>query len=156
MSGRAPYRRWVPTSPEPCERELQVLLGMSDGLSNAAIGARLFISENTVKTFAARLFMRAKANGRDHAVRIGFEREWLIPAEQKPDPVALDEREQKLLEFISRGWPYMRIGPRIGTTGEYAKRLAQPMFRELDARDRAHAVRRGFEHGLLWCGGDAS
>jgi DNA-binding CsgD family transcriptional regulator len=156
MSRRPSYRRWVPTSPDPSERELQVLLGISDGLINAAIGNRIGVAEDTVKTYAARLFVRTKAIGRDHAVRIGFEREWLAVPDARPEPVELHDRELQLLQLISQGLSYKRIGTRTGTTEQYAKHLAQPMFRELDARNRAHAVRRGFEHGLLWHGGDAS
>ena len=44
------------------EREQQVLRGMSEGLSNAQIGRELFLSEDTVKTHARRLF--------NHRVRV--------------------------------------------------------------------------------------
>ena len=54
------------------ERELQVLLGMAEGKSNAEIGRELFVSEDTVKTHARRLFRKLGARDRAHAVAAGF------------------------------------------------------------------------------------
>jgi DNA-binding NarL/FixJ family response regulator len=54
------------------ERELQVLRGMADGRSNAEIGRELFVSEDTVKTHARRLFRKLGARDRAHAVAAGF------------------------------------------------------------------------------------
>lgn len=54
------------------ERELQVLRGMSEGKSNGEIGRELFVSEDTVKTHARRLFRKLGARDRAHAVATGF------------------------------------------------------------------------------------
>jgi DNA-binding NarL/FixJ family response regulator len=54
------------------ERELQVLRGMADGKSNAEIGRDLFVSEDTVKTHARRLFRKLGARDRAHAVAAAF------------------------------------------------------------------------------------
>lgn len=54
------------------ERELQVLHGMADGKSNAEIGRELYVSEDTVKTHARRLFRKLGARDRAHAVAAGF------------------------------------------------------------------------------------
>jgi DNA-binding NarL/FixJ family response regulator len=54
------------------EREQQVLEGMSRGLSNGEIGQELFLSEDTVKTHARRLFRKMGTHDRAHAVAQGF------------------------------------------------------------------------------------
>jgi DNA-binding NarL/FixJ family response regulator len=54
------------------EREVQVLRGMADGKSNAEIGRDIFVSEDTVKTHARRLFRKLGARDRAHAVAAGF------------------------------------------------------------------------------------
>jgi DNA-binding NarL/FixJ family response regulator len=59
-------------TPSLTERELQVLRGMADGKSNAEIGRELFVSEDTVKTHARRLFRKLGARDRAHAVASGF------------------------------------------------------------------------------------
>jgi len=56
------------------ERELQVLRGMSQGKSNAEIGRALYLSEDTVKTHARRLFRKLGVNDRAQAVALGFRR----------------------------------------------------------------------------------
>jgi len=57
---------------ELTKRELEVLAGMSHGRSNAQIGADLFLSEDTVKTHARRLFRKLGASDRAQAVAIGL------------------------------------------------------------------------------------
>jgi len=60
------------TPPSLTERELQVLTGMSRGRSNAEIGRELYLSEDTVKTHARRLFRKLGAADRAQAVALGF------------------------------------------------------------------------------------
>jgi DNA-binding NarL/FixJ family response regulator len=59
-------------APSLTEREMQVLTGMSRGRSNAEIGRELFLSEDTVKTHARRLFRKLNAADRAQAVALGF------------------------------------------------------------------------------------
>ncbi|AUS79234.1 DNA-binding response regulator [Actinoalloteichus sp. AHMU CJ021] len=56
------------------ERELQVLRGMSQGKSNGQIGRELYLSEDTVKTHARRLFRKLGVRDRAQAVAHGFRR----------------------------------------------------------------------------------
>ncbi|MEO8011162.1 MAG: LuxR C-terminal-related transcriptional regulator [Dokdonella sp.] len=48
-------------------RELEILEAMAAGLSNREIAERLFVSENTVKTHAARVFGKLSAQRRTRA-----------------------------------------------------------------------------------------
>jgi DNA-binding NarL/FixJ family response regulator len=74
-------RRTVPVQGRPpreappvqlTERETQVLEGMARGRSNAAIGRELFLSEDTIKTHARRLFRKLGASDRAQAVAVGY------------------------------------------------------------------------------------
>jgi DNA-binding NarL/FixJ family response regulator len=58
--------------PTLTERELQVLRGMGRGRSNSEIGKELYLSEDTVKTHARRLFRKLGAADRAQAVAKGF------------------------------------------------------------------------------------
>lgn len=58
--------------PALTERELQVLHGMAQGRSNAEIGRELYLSEDTIKTHARRLFRKMGVNDRAQAVASGF------------------------------------------------------------------------------------
>jgi len=62
----------APRGPELTERELQVLTGMAAGKSNAEIGRELYLSEDTIKTHARRLFRKMRVNDRAQAVASGF------------------------------------------------------------------------------------
>jgi DNA-binding NarL/FixJ family response regulator len=78
MAGTAPttVRSTVPAAPAVAlsMREMQVLTGMSQGKSNAQIGRELYLSEDTIKTHARRLFRKLGAKDRAEAVATGFRR----------------------------------------------------------------------------------
>jgi DNA-binding NarL/FixJ family response regulator len=58
--------------PKLTERELQVLHGMSQGKTNKQLGKELFLSEDTIKTHAKRLFRKIGVADRAGAVAYGF------------------------------------------------------------------------------------
>ena len=61
-----------PATTELSDREMDVLLGMTEGLSNAEIAAELVLAEDTVKTHARRLFRKLGAGDRADAVARRF------------------------------------------------------------------------------------
>ena len=60
------------TGPQLSPRELQVLEGMAAGRSNAEIGRTLWVSEDTVKVHAKKLFVKTGVHDRAAAVAWGF------------------------------------------------------------------------------------
>jgi DNA-binding CsgD family transcriptional regulator len=54
-------------------RELEILELVAQGLSNREIAAKLFVSENTVKTHCSRAFDKLGAKRRTQAVQLGKE-----------------------------------------------------------------------------------
>ena len=54
-------------------RELEILAAIAEGLSTKEIAAKLFVSENTVKTHSSRLFDKLNARRRTQAVQIAKE-----------------------------------------------------------------------------------
>jgi DNA-binding NarL/FixJ family response regulator len=66
--GNVVLHRGVQVSLRISPREMQVLDGMCEGLSNAQIGRELYLSNNTVKSLARRLFAKLGVHERAHAV----------------------------------------------------------------------------------------
>jgi DNA-binding NarL/FixJ family response regulator len=60
-------------------REVEVLAGVSRGLSNGAVGRELFITEATVKTHLLRAFAKLGVDDRTRAVTIAMQRGILPP-----------------------------------------------------------------------------
>lgn len=71
----------TPPTPKPAltrdhlsDREYEVLCGISEGKSNADIGRELYVSEDTIKTHARRIYRKLGARDRAHAVALAFRR----------------------------------------------------------------------------------
>ena len=71
-NGNGYSHRLADDAPDLTQRELQVLTGMAGGKSNAQIGRELFLSEDTIKTHARRLFRKLDVSDRAQAVAAGF------------------------------------------------------------------------------------
>jgi DNA-binding NarL/FixJ family response regulator len=66
------HRTFDDDAPVLTEREQQVLSGMASGKSNSQIGRDLYLSEDTIKTHARRLFRKLEVGDRAQAVAAGF------------------------------------------------------------------------------------
>lgn len=69
----------TPTHEALSDRELEVLVLISQGLANKAAAARLFISEATLKTHLLHIYAKLEVNDRAAAVATAFERGLLTP-----------------------------------------------------------------------------
>ena len=79
LAGRALRRRTMHDGNECCElsrREIEIVTLIAKGLTNKEIGARLALSEKTVKNHVSRIFSKLNISARSeaavHAIRKGF------------------------------------------------------------------------------------
>ena len=70
-------------------------------------------------------------------------RPWVKPGSPPTD------REQQILELVSHGYSNGEIAKELYVTENSVKTLLRSLYVRLGARDRAHAVRLGFELGIL-------
>lgn len=61
----------------------------------------------------------------------------------------LTEQELDILDLISHGYTNREIGRKFGYAEDTIKQYSQRIIRKLGAKNRVHAIRRGFEHGIL-------
>jgi DNA-binding NarL/FixJ family response regulator len=67
-------------------REVDVLTLLARGVSNAQIGAQLFITEATVKTRVARIMSKVDARSRTQAVVMAYESGLVAPGQGQQIP----------------------------------------------------------------------
>jgi DNA-binding NarL/FixJ family response regulator len=72
-SQSSPSRQELPTLKGLTEREREVFGLIAQGLSNAEIGNRLFLSEGTVKTHVKHIFEKLEVHDRTQAVILAYE-----------------------------------------------------------------------------------
>lgn len=61
----------------------------------------------------------------------------------------LSDRQRQILSYISHGYTSKEIAAKVGLGVEGVKTNIRVIFAALGAVDRAHAVRLGFEEGVL-------
>jgi len=67
----------------------------------------------------------------------------------RPKPVPLSDRDLVILRAYAEGMSHKQVGTLLGKTESAAKSYSKPLFRKLDAKDRAEAVAIAYRMGLL-------
>lgn len=96
------------------DRELQVLRGAANGLSNEAIARELFLGENTIKSHMRRVFRKLGAHDRAHAVALALQQGVLTlrdvhPTIGPPLPPQASPRAVQRVRRLHATW--RRTGP---------------------------------------------
>ncbi|MFF4389892.1 response regulator [Streptomyces sp. NPDC001552] len=86
MRGDVPKEEQAPGLPGFTDREKEILLMVSEGLTNREIGGRLYLAEKTVKNIISRLFIKLGVERRVQAAVIASHA--LTPPGRHPAPAA--------------------------------------------------------------------
>jgi DNA-binding NarL/FixJ family response regulator len=134
-------------------RETEILRLAAAGKTNAEIGATMFLAPGTVKHHLIELFDKLGAPNRAAAVhaarRLGVLPDaTLSPAAGEP-AAAVSPRERDVLAAFARGATNRTAARALGLSPHTVKQHASSIYRKLGVRNRAEAVHRADELGLL-------
>jgi ATP/maltotriose-dependent transcriptional regulator MalT len=133
---------------EPREREILRLAAA--GKTNAEIGATLYLAPGTIKHHLIDLFDKLGAPNRAAAVhaarQLGVLSDDLGVARET---VPVSPRERDVLVAFARGATNRATAGTLGLSPHTVKQHASSVYRKLGVRNRAEAVHRADELGLL-------
>lgn len=128
--------------------ERAVLDLIADGTPNSRIALLLEIPEPEVRAAIGRLMTALDAWSKPGLVAAGFAADWLarVPS---PRPDGVSVRDEMLLRSVASAWPDSRTADVLGLWVSLVEGAVERLRRVLQARDRAHLVRRAVDAGVL-------
>lgn len=119
--------------------ERDVLALMKQGLNEAAIGARLSVSIQTVEIRVNTLLLKLDSKSRDARPK----------ASESPRPgVDLTGREREVLALMTRGWTNIQIGAQLAISRATVKFHVSNILGKLGVATRTEAVAHAVQHHL--------
>lgn len=144
------------TVPDPAHplglsaRQVEVLAHAADGLSNAEIGGRLFISEETVKVHMARAMALLGAVNRTGAVMTAL-RAGVVTASHHPlgAAVTFTYQEARVLQALADGGSNAEIAEALGLSALTVKSHLARLSRRMGAGDRTLLAVVAYTHRVI-------
>jgi DNA-binding NarL/FixJ family response regulator len=134
-------------------REREILRLAAAGKTNAEIGATMFLAPGTIKHHLIELFEKLGAPNRAAAVHAARRLGVLSGGEEgggaSGPRVLVSPRERDVLEAFARGATNRAAARTLGLSPHTVKQHASSIYRKLGVRNRAEAVHRADELGLL-------
>ena len=133
-------------------REREILRLAAAGKTNAEIGALMFLTPGTIKHHLIELFEKLGAPNRAAAVHAARRLGVLGSADEPGAPAAdvpVSPRERDVLAAFARGATNRAAVGTLVLSPHTVKQHASSIYRKLGVRNRAEAVHRADELGLL-------
>ncbi len=132
------------------ERQMQVLALVADGLTNPEIGARLWLTVNTVRTHIVKISASLGARDRAHCVHLAHQRRFLCRA-AAPRPIrrGWTLRERQVIALAADGTTNPQIAAALRVELATVKTLMDRARIRIDARNRAQLVHLAHQQGVL-------
>ncbi|GAU70596.1 hypothetical protein SSP35_20_00920 [Streptomyces sp. NBRC 110611] len=132
-------------------REKQVLEGLADGSMLAAVALRLKIREGTASGYLK--LAKRKLYGVSEtaaALAVGYATEAIArPDLLDPESLRLTREQHDLVPLIAQGMSSAQMASELKRGVEIIRRDGRELLASLQARNRAHAITRAWEHRIL-------
>jgi DNA-binding NarL/FixJ family response regulator len=129
---------------------MEILRLAAAGKTNAEIGATMYLAPGTIKHHLIDVFDKLGAPNRAAAVHAARRLGVLCDARAAGMPLApVSPRERDVLAAFARGATNHAAARSLGLSPHTVKQHASSIYRKLGVRNRAEAVRRADELGLL-------
>lgn len=142
MDGVETSRRIRRLAPEVRILMLTSSESAADAARSIEAGASAYLTKRVAHDEIVAVIRKVHAGHK--AIQIGVR-----PAESPPRPELLSLRELEVLRLMRQGTSNIEIGRRLGIAERTVKSHVTAIFIKLNASDRAGAVARGFDLGLL-------
>lgn len=142
MDGVETSRRIRRLAPEVRILMLTSSESAADAARSIEAGASAYLTKRVAHDEIVAVIRKVHAGHK--AIQIGVR-----PAESPPRPELLSLRELEVLRLMRLGTSNIEIGRRLGIAERTVKSHVTAIFIKLNASDRAGAVARGFDLGLL-------
>jgi len=114
----------------------------ADAARSVEAGASAYLTKRVAHEEIVAVIRRVHAGQK--SIQIG-----VVPAPPPPRPELLSLRELEVLRMMRQGKTNVEIGRKLGIAERTVKSHVTAIFTKLNATDRAGAVARGFDLGLL-------
>jgi DNA-binding NarL/FixJ family response regulator len=114
----------------------------ADAARSVEAGASAYLTKRVAHEEIVAVIRRVHAGQK--SIQIG-----VLPAPPPPRPELLSLRELEVLRMMRQGKTNVEIGRKLGIAERTVKSHVTAIFMKLNATDRAGAVARGFDLGLL-------
>lgn len=134
----------------PLPRDLRLAAGLARGHTYQAIGQHFGMAGPTIRKHVTDLRDRLGAGTRAGIVGTAYHLGWLSQLRPEPRPPArLPRQEQAVLQAAALGMTEAETARLLGVSIHTAHSYGDRILHRLDARNRAHAVALGYQHGHL-------
>ena len=114
----------------------------ADAARSVGAGAAAYLTKRVAHEEIVAVIRKVHAGQK--SIQIG-----VVPAPPPPRPELLSVRDLEVLRMIRQGKSNFQIGRKLGIAERTVKSHVTAIFMKLNATDRAGAVARGFDLGLL-------
>lgn len=129
--------------------ERQVLTGLADGRTLAAVASDLAIREGTARGYLRLAKQKLGVSETPAALAVGYATRALSRPDLEPEGLCVPVEQGDLLPFIAQGMSATRMATELKRPLSVVRNDARLLLKTTQARNPAHLITRAWQLGLL-------